>query len=113
MDKIISHDQTEYLRKRYIGTNIRKTLDIIDYLEKNNRGVLLLLLDFQKAFDSVEWEFMFQTLAKFKFGKKIIKWIQIIYNSPSVLIKNNGWLSNHCLEAYVKAVLCQLSYLSL
>ena len=94
MDKIISDDQTGYIRKRFIGTNIRKTFDIIDFLEKNKKGGLLILIDFQKAFDSVEWEFIFQTLEKFNFGPNFIQWIKLLYKNPKAIVKNNGWLSN-------------------
>lgn len=94
IDKIISTDQTGYIKKRFIGTNIRKTVDIIDYLEKNQKGGLLVLLDFQKAFDSVEWEFMFQSLEKFNFGPKFIQWIKLLYKNPKACVKNNGWLSD-------------------
>ena len=35
--KLISHDQTDYVIGRFIGFTIRKTLDVIDYLEKRNK----------------------------------------------------------------------------
>ena len=34
LDKLISHDQTGYIKGRFINSNKRKTLDVIDYLEK-------------------------------------------------------------------------------
>ena len=58
LSKLISHDQTGYVKGRLIGFNIRKMLDVIDYLEKHNKTGLLLLLDFEKAFDSVKWDFI-------------------------------------------------------
>ena len=33
LHKIISFDQTGYIRKRYIGTNIHKKLDMVEYLD--------------------------------------------------------------------------------
>ena len=55
----------------------------------NNSKGLLLFLDFEKAFDSVEWNFLFKVLKKFKFG-------EILYNKPIFKIKNNGWISKTC-----------------
>ena len=49
LSKLISHDQTGYVKGRFIGFNIRKTLDVINYLEKHIKCGLLLLLDFEKA----------------------------------------------------------------
>ena len=34
LDKLISHDQTGYIKGSFIGSNIRKTLDVIDYFFK-------------------------------------------------------------------------------
>ena len=53
----------------------------------------MLFLDFQKAFDSVEWNFIFKVLEKFNFGESFIKWIKLMYTNPLFRVKNNGWLS--------------------
>ena len=86
--------QTGYIRKRYIGTNIRKILDTVEYLERTNNSGILLILDFEKAFDTVEWSFLFKTLEEFNFGPQFINWIKLLYQDPVALIKNNGWFSN-------------------
>ena len=91
---IISQDQTGYVKQRFIGQNIRAVEDVIDYYEnKLEIGGLVIFLDFEKAFDSLEWKFMFQTLEKFGFSTDFVNWIKTIYNSPTAIIKNNGWLS--------------------
>ena len=92
--QIVSTDQTGYIKKRFIGTNIRKILDTIEYLETNNKSGILLQLDFEKAFDSVEWSFLINTLSHFNFGSNFINWIKILYKNPKAIIKNNGHLSN-------------------
>ena len=50
---IISNDQNGYIKNRYICFNIRQ------------------IQDFSKAFDSVEWEFMFKSLERFGFQESI------------------------------------------
>ena len=94
LHNIISHDQTGYMKKRYIGNNVRKVLDTIEYLNRTNNSGILLMLDFEKAFDTVEWPFLFKVLEKFNFGNQFIKWIKILYKNPYTTIKNNGWLSD-------------------
>ena len=38
LHKIMSTDQTGYIKKRYIGTNIRKIIDTVDYLENTKKN---------------------------------------------------------------------------
>jgi hypothetical protein len=90
---IISCDQNGYIKGRFIGNNIRLVEDLIEYIEQNNLNGMVLLLDFEKAFDSIEWRFIFKTLEKFNFGEMFIKWMKCIYKEPMAVIKNNGWLS--------------------
>ena len=52
--KIISAEQMGCIKKRFIGTNIRAILHICENIEINNSAGILLLLDFEKAFDSVQ-----------------------------------------------------------
>ena len=94
INKIISPDQVGYIKGRYIGTNIRQVLDLIEYAEQYKTGGILLFLDFEKAFDSLEWPFMLACLKRFGFGPHFLKWIQILYKAPSVTIKINGWMSD-------------------
>jgi hypothetical protein len=41
-----------------MGENTRLLYDLMYYLEENDLDGLLLLMDFEKAFDSIEWEFL-------------------------------------------------------
>ena len=96
LDKLISKDQTAYVKGRFIGENARLILDIFEYCENNDQEGILLFLDFEKAFDSVEWNFLLKTLKKFNFGNNFIEWIKILYTNPIFRIKNNGWVSKTC-----------------
>ena len=97
IDKLISKSQSAYIKGRFIGLNARLILDIFDYCEENNSDGILLFLDFEKAFDSVEWNFLVKSLVKFNFGPEFITWIKILYCNPIFRIKNNGWLSRTCI----------------
>ena len=63
-------------------------------MERTNNSGILLIRDFEKAFDTVEWSFLFKTLEEFNFGPQFINWIKLLYQDPLALIKNNGWFSN-------------------
>ena len=91
--KIIHSDQNGYIKNRYIGYNIRQIQDIIDYADKFNIEGAILFLDFSKAFDSLEWEFMHQSLIKFGFKHSMLKWVKTLYTNIKGCISNNGWIS--------------------
>ena len=93
IDNLINKNQSAYIKGRFIGENARLILDIFDYCEENNYDGILLFLDFEKAFDSVEWNFLIKSLEKFNFGREFITWIKILYCNPVFRVKNNGWLS--------------------
>ena len=54
----------------------------------------MLFLDFKKAFDTVEWDFMIKVLQKFGFKNDFITWVKLLYNNICSSVMNNGWQSN-------------------
>ena len=93
LPKIINTDQKGYVKNRYIGLNIRQIQDIIDYADTFKVDGAILFLDFSKAFDSLEWNFMIETLKKFGFKNNFLSWVKIMYKDISSCIVNNGWMS--------------------
>jgi exonuclease III len=93
LPNIIHTDQCGYVLDRLIGENIRIVDDLISYCEKEEIGGLLIFLDFEKAFDSLDWNFIKHTLLEFGTGPKFRKWIDILYNDINSSVSNNGYLS--------------------
>ena len=63
-------------------------------LEKKNIPALLLFIDFEKAFDSLEWSFILNALKFFGFGESLTKWVKTFYCKTESCILNYGWASN-------------------
>ena len=59
LDNTVSKTQTGFVAGKFIGENSRLIYDILHYTEKENIPLLLMLIDFEKAFDSVSWEFLY------------------------------------------------------
>ena len=74
---IINPDQTGYIKGRYIGENIRLISDLIDYTKQKNIPGIAIFLDFRKAFDSVEWDYIAKVLDVFKFGEDFKRWVKV------------------------------------
>jgi hypothetical protein len=68
LDKIIHEDQKCFVPGRFIGENTRLIYDIMYETEINDIPGLLMMIDFEKAFDSVSWKFIFKALEIFNFG---------------------------------------------
>ena len=76
LPKIINYDQTAYVKNRYIGESIRVIDDILYHAEQENLDGILFAADMEKAFDSLEHNFIFLTLTKFGFGQEFIQWVR-------------------------------------
>ena len=70
--------QKAYIPGRYIAECTRNTYDLFNYAKVNNVPGMLLMIDFEKAFDSVNFQFLVTSLELFGFGEYCITWIKII-----------------------------------
>lgn len=55
-----------FFKNRFIGENIRIAYDIMRSIECYDIFGLLMSIDFEKAFDTISWDFIFKTF--FNFG---------------------------------------------
>lgn len=46
--------------------------------------------DFEKAFESVEWNFLHECVDVFNFGSDFKKWVSVLYTDISSCVSNNG-----------------------
>ena len=110
---LINYDQTGFIKGSFIGENIGLIDSVICYAKEKNIPGLLLFLDFEKAFDSIEWPFIRKTFQYFGFGSSILKSLNLFYCRPESWVLNNGWAS-HFLEiqrGLDKVVLSRLIFL--
>ena len=94
LPELISDDQSGFIKNRCISDNIRTLDSVIQYTANKNIPGLLLFLDFEKAFDTLEWSFIEKSLQHFGFGPSLSKWVRLFYCKTESCILNNGWTSN-------------------
>jgi len=75
---------------RSILDNVFMAQEALEWAEENNQDLVLLLLDFEKAFDRIEWDFLFKTLKTLGFSDVWVRWVKLLYKSASSAIKVNG-----------------------
>lgn len=78
LDTVISNTQSAFIKNRFIGDNTRLIYDIMNTTEDKKIPGLLVSIDFEKAFDSLSWKFLYKTLKYFNFGDTFISWIKIL-----------------------------------
>ncbi|KAL9962757.1 hypothetical protein ACROYT_G031895 [Oculina patagonica] len=94
LPSVINSDQTGFQKNRFIGENIRLLNSILSYTDIEKLPGLLLFIDFEKAFDTLEWTFVEKTLKYYNFGNSLVSWIKLFYTDISSCIQNNGWTSD-------------------
>ena len=92
----IHENQCGYVKGRFIGEAVRTISDILAYTNDNNRPGILLSIDFEKAFDSVSWNYINRSLKLYNFVTSFQTWIKTIYaNDISSCVINNGHSSGY------------------
>lgn len=73
---IIYEDQTGFIRGRQLFFNVRTLLNVINSKHSAVTPEVVFTFDAEKAFDRVEWEYLFAVLQKSRFGNNFVSWIR-------------------------------------
>ena len=72
---LISTDQTGFIKGRHLFFNIRRLMNVLYGPSSNVSPEVVVSMDAEKAFDRVEWDFLYIVSKKFGFGEVFIRWI--------------------------------------
>lgn len=92
---LIDEDQTGFLKGRQTQDNIRRTLHIIEQINKRQLSAALISLDAEKAFDRVSWPFLYKVLQRFGFNNQFISCVKALYSNPTARLRINGFLTGN------------------
>nr|CAD1828059.1 unnamed protein product [Ananas comosus var. bracteatus] len=90
MDKLVNPFQTAFIKGRHILDNFYTAHILIHHLHSSKHKAALLKIDFERAFDHINWDFLFQLLSTRGFGAKWIDWIKGLLLSTSSAVLLNG-----------------------
>ena len=88
---IVHHNQNAYVKGKSVFDAARAIDDILEFTEREKNQGLMVAIDFIKAFDSVNRNFMLETLSAFNFRPTFIRWITTFYQNISSSVMNNGF----------------------
>ena len=68
-----------------------KLIQVMHFCEQDSQNAWLVSFDFEKAFDTVEWQALYKAMEAFNFGERFIEMTKILFNKPLVCASNNGY----------------------
>ena len=81
----ISSNQTAYVKNRCISESGRLISDVIEMCDILDIPGYLVTMDIEKAFDSLDHDFLSFALKKFGFGENFIHWMKVLLNNNHAL----------------------------
>ena len=90
LPKLISPGQTAYVENRFFRESGRLIADILETCDREKLEGLLLAIDIEKAFDSLEHDILIAVLEKYGFGGEFLNWIKILLNDQQSCVINGG-----------------------
>ncbi len=92
---VIHIDQTNFIKNGHSFFNIRRLFNIIYDNKVSRCPEVVVSPDTEKAFDRVEWEYLFTTLSEFGFGQSFLSWTRLLYSSPLSSVHTNNDISGY------------------
>lgn len=93
---LISKNQSAFIPGRSIGDNLLLAQSICkDYHLNEGTPRFACKVDLRKAFDTLNWDFLFHTLRRMSFPDKYISWIHKCVTSCMISVKINGSLEGY------------------
>ena len=86
----MNENQVAYVNNRFISESGRLISGVLEITNSLDIEGILMTVDIEKAFDSIDHSFLMCVLKKFEFGNDFRKWIQILMKNPESCIINGG-----------------------
>lgn len=90
---LVHFDQVGFVKGRSASSNMRRLFNIMHRAATLQQPAIMLSLDAEKAFDRIEWPYLFYTLERYGFGTICMQWIRALYYKPLACVKTNGTVS--------------------
>ncbi|PNX97438.1 cysteine-rich receptor-like protein kinase [Trifolium pratense] len=90
MDTLIPNTQSAFLKGRQLVEGVVVVNEVIDFAKKSGKECLILKVDFEKAYDSVDWGFLEYMLGRFGFSVKWRNWMKACVCVGNLSILVNG-----------------------
>ncbi len=90
---LIKEDKTGFIKGRNASDNMRRLLHILDFLDSHPTPCAVFSLAAEKAFDRLEWNYMWAVLQCFGFSEHFVSMIKTLYHSPAASVITGNIIS--------------------
>ncbi|XP_071703931.1 uncharacterized protein [Rutidosis leptorrhynchoides] len=87
---LVGIEQSAFLKGRYILDGVLIANETVEFLKAMCIKSFVFKVDFEKAFDSLNWDFLLEVMKCMGFESRWIKWINACINSTTVSVLING-----------------------
>ncbi|XP_042484804.1 uncharacterized protein LOC122065079 [Macadamia integrifolia] len=91
LPRLISDEQGAFQKGKIIHDNITVASELANLMFSSTRGGGIgIKIDIRKAYDTIDWKFIFQVMHRFGFSERWIGWLNKILISSKISILVNG-----------------------
>ena len=87
---LIHYNQNAYVKGRSIFDAVRTIDDVLEYTKQSGQSGILVTIDFEKVFDSLDHRFLQKVLHTFSFGPSFIQWIRTLVLQQTISVLTGG-----------------------
>ena len=95
LNNLISENQIAYLKNRFISEGGRLISGIVEITDLLQIDGILITVDVEKAFDSVNHLFLVSALETYGFKNDFVRWIKLLLKNQESCIRNGGQTTHY------------------
>lgn len=93
LQRLIDYHQSAFLKNRYILDNVVLCHEVIHHCKHTNQKGVVIKIDFEKAYDKINWNYLLRIMNDRGFGDQWISWMADWLVSSQSCVNINGELT--------------------
>jgi len=90
ISKVVDMRQSAFLEGRGLLDSVLVANEVLEEYKRKRKSCVFFKVDYEKAYDSVSWDFIYYMLERLGFCDRWIRWIKCCLESASVYVLVNG-----------------------